>query len=147
MEAPVEVTTRLKAIKPTFRLVYNPMGRVVGERSFDVVGRAREKEYEPRWELWDKDESGVEYRMMVIEKHRERDGFLPVGYDLVDFVNLINPARYGGDVGKMVEALVDAENDYAAMLSEQSFKDLVDYMGDDYWEQRKTKVSMARPFN
>lgn len=120
MEAPESVVIALKNIRPTFRLVWNHKGRVVGERSYDVNGNPRELTYEPRWELWDTDVFGAPYKVMTLED-QYKGSFLPADQQFVDFVNLINPARYEGDLSKLSQALVDDKNAYIEKVNEQDF--------------------------
>lgn len=126
MQAPQHIEEALKGIRSTFRVVYNPTARVVSERSFDANGAAREKEFEPRWELWDTDSEGVVYKVMTVEQNQGKGGFLPLTDRFVDFVRLVDPARYGGSVEKMVDALVDSPNNMAAELTQREFESLVD---------------------
>jgi hypothetical protein len=131
MEVSVDVELGLKAIRDTFKLLLNPKGRAVGGRSFDVMGNPREGAYEARWELWDKDVSGREYKVVTLE---DRDGgFMPPDQRLVDFINLINPERYGGEVEKMIDALVDSPNQYASTLGDLQYEQMIEHLADVSW--------------
>lgn len=125
MEAPEGIVTALKNIRPTFRLVWNPTARVIGERSFDVNGNPREVTHDPRWELWDTDGDGVHYKVMTLEDSHQ-GAFMPADQRFVDFVHLIDPGRYGGSVEKMIQALVDDENKYIEQVAEKDFQSLTD---------------------
>jgi hypothetical protein len=138
MEAPKDVEIGLRSIRPAFRLQLNKQGKLVGGHSFDVNGNAREREYEPRWELWDTDVHGNDYRVAVIQ---DKDGgFMPPTMKFVEFMNLVNPEKYGGDASKMIQALVDSPNDQAASLGAQTFENLVEYLGDVYFTQNRPMV-------
>jgi hypothetical protein len=143
MQAPEDVAIGLKGIKDTFRLVLNQRGRAVAQSSFDVNGRPRDVEYEPRWELWDIDAFGASYRVAILEKHPRRGGFLPPSMKFVEHMNLINPSRYDGDMSKMVEAMVDKPNEYAEELAEDQFRALVNAMADEYYGSGSPRVSVS----
>jgi hypothetical protein len=124
MDVPEGVLRDLQGVRSTFRLVWNPKGRVIGERSFDVNGHPRELTYDPRWELWDTDAHGAHYKVMTLES--EQGGFLAADQRFVEFVRLIDPARYGGSVERMIQALVDDENRYVEQLAQKDWENLVD---------------------
>lgn len=137
MEAPAGVLERLHNIRSTFELRHNPRARVVGERSFDVNGQPRKVDYAPRWELWDTDAEGQVYRVMTLETE-EGEYILP-GDWLVDFLNLVNPARYGGSVEKMVQAMVDAPNARVEQLARKEYDALVEHLA-DFFTPRKSRI-------
>lgn len=125
MEAPESIVEALRSIRPTFNLVWNERGRVIGERSFDVNGNPRVVTWDPRWELWDRDVDGIAYMVLRLEE-AETQKFLPPGQWLLDLLYLIDPARYGGNVEKMIRALVDDENEYVKKLAKDDFERLID---------------------
>jgi hypothetical protein len=125
MEAPEGVTTALKNIRPSFRLVWNPSARVIGERSFDASGNAREVTHDPRWELWDTDDGGSHYRVMTLEDSH-KGSFMPADQRFVDFIHLIDPGRYDGSVEKLVSALVDDQNKYIEKVAEDDYRRLTE---------------------
>lgn len=131
MNPPEHIVRDLQGIRSTFRLVWNPTAKVTSERSFDVNGNPRELTHEPRWELWDTDESGKHYRVMTLESSHKGE-FMPADDRFVDFVRLIDPARYGGSVERMIRALVDDENKYIEQVQEQDFKRLTDSLASYY---------------
>lgn len=137
MQAPESVTTGLRNVRETFTLRWNHKGKVVGKRSFDVNGNPRELTYEPRWELWDMDVDGIVYKLMTLEDYVTGE-FLPADDRFVEFVNLINPARYDGSVEKMIEALVDSQNDFVQHMAEKEFEALIDSVG-SYYTKAKGK--------
>lgn len=115
-EPPQRLVQALQALKPTYRLRLNRRGHVVRAGSYDVNGSPRRVEYAPRWELWDVDASGREYRVMVLKgscyraydpegaTRLEDDDAVPPGDWLVRYLQKFNPERYGGDVDKMLAA-------------------------------------------
>jgi hypothetical protein len=132
----------LLGIRQTLHLRHNPAAVQVGERSFDVNGRPRHREFEPRWELWDTDAHGNEYRVMTLQS--PEGGYLPPGYWLVELVRLIDPARYGGNLDKMIEALVDSPNTRLDALSKGSYEDLVEDFAERFWHGKGTRISVPR---
>lgn len=141
MEAPEAIVTGLRNIRPTFSLVLNPRGRVIGERSFDVNGHPREVTWDPRWELWDRDADGIAYKVMTLEDAETR-GYLPPDQRFLDFVNLINPERYGGNVEKVIQALVDDANEYVKHLAQKDFESLTDSLS-NYFTPAKGRGMVA----
>jgi hypothetical protein len=139
MEAPESVVLGLRGIRAAFNLRWNSTARSVGERSFDVNGKPREIAWDPRWELWDTDEFGAEYRVMVLED--ESGAFVPPGEWLVDLVNLINPARYDGDMEKMIQALVDDPNENVRKVGERQFESLTEHLA-EYFGPRRSMVTV-----
>jgi hypothetical protein len=142
MEAPADTAIGLKGIRETMHLRHNPTARVIGERSFDVNGKPRELTYDPRWEVWDVDPQGVEYLVMTLED--ERGQYKPPGSWLVELMNMCNPARYDGDLSKMIQALVDNPNDHVSSLAEKSFSDMCEGLADMHYGDWNTKVSVPR---
>lgn len=143
MEAPQDVVISLRNIKPTFNLRYNRQGKVASERSFDVNGNPREVQYDPRWELWDTDESGVEYKVTTLQDGD--GGYRPPDQRLVELIRLVDPARYDGSPEKMLQALVDEPNDYVSGLDHACFDDLVEYLTDAYFSAMTPKVATIKP--
>jgi hypothetical protein len=105
MEAPTHVLEGLHGIRSTFSLRYNPEAILVSAGSFDVNGKARRAQYEPRWELWDIDPQGRDYMVMRLQNP---DGTSrPPGDWLVQHIWKIHPGRYDGSVEKMLQALME----------------------------------------
>lgn len=142
MEVPFDVAESLRSIRSTLRLVYNPTGKLVGGHSFDVNGQPREKLYEPRWELWDTDANGVDYKLTTLED--VEGGYRPPDQRIVELVRLINPERYDGDISKMIEALVDEPNNYIEGLNESRFEELVEHLGDLYWTNKTPQIAVPK---
>jgi len=128
---PESVVEGLKAIKPTFELRWNNRARFKSGSSYDVNGNARKVVYDPRWELWDRDVDGLRYKLMTLED-AETGEFLPPGDWLLQLVRLIDPARYGGDVSRMIKALIDDKNEYVRKVCQQDWERLVDAASNYY---------------
>jgi hypothetical protein len=130
VEAPQDVLIGLRNVRDTFDLRWNPTAKVVGGHSFDVNGNPRELQHEGRWELWDTDAHGNEYKVMTLQNEGE---FVPPGTWLVELIRLMDPARYGGDIHKAIEAMVDEPNDYVSNIGQQEYIDLVDSLVDRFF--------------
>lgn len=143
MEAPESIRIGLANIRPTLHLRWNRQARVVGEASFDVNGNPRKVEFDPRWEIWDTDESGREYRVTTLEGPKGE--FVPPGEWVLELMALINPANYGGDLHKMVEALVDKPNARVEKLAEDRYRELVDYFADLFWSAASSGSRITVP--
>lgn len=144
MEAPESVVKGIKAIKPTFSLFFNPEAKVVpgSGHSFDVNGRARKMKREGRWEVWDVDAYGQPYKVMTLQE--PNGGFRPADQRLVEFLNLINPERYNGDVSRMIEELVEKPNEYVRGVEERDFERLVDSVANYYTPARGHSMVTVR---
>jgi len=130
MTADEGVVIALRNVRQTFELRWNPKV-VPGRRSsFDANGCPRDVEYEGRWELWDVDGSNIPYRVMIL-MGPEREYVAP-DMKFVDFVRLIDPARYDGSVEKMIAAMVDSQNDWCKELNDREFEHLVDSAANYY---------------
>jgi len=142
MQAPEDVLIALRNVRSTFDLILNPMGKLVGGSSYDANGNPREKQYEPRWELWDTDAHGQRYLVMKLEGQGR--SFMPPGMWLPELIRQIDPARYGGDVHKMAEAWIDKPNDHIAALDEDAIKDLADNLASMYYDKMVPKFAVSR---
>jgi len=140
VQPPEDVVIGLRNVRDTFDLRFNRTAKVVGGASFDVNGNPRKPEFEARWELWDTDPAGNEYKVMTVEKEEK---YVPPGYWLVELVRLIDPARYGGDLSKMVQALVDEPNARMDALDEDHLNDLIEYLGDMFFMQKNPRMSLS----
>jgi len=118
------VQIALRNVRLTFELRWNP--KVVPGRgsSFDANGQPRDVEYEGRWELWDRDGSNIPYRVMILMGPKRE--YMAPDMKFVDFICLIDPARYGGSVERMIAAMVDSQNDWCRHLNDREFEHLVD---------------------
>lgn len=126
-EAPEHIAEGLRNIRSGLHLRWNPRAKVRRKGEWDIYGNLREEPvYEPRWELWDIDPEGGEYKVMTLQGPDPDREFREPGEWLLELVRLFDPARYGGDVGRMVRAMVDDPNRRALEVAEDDFEDLVD---------------------
>jgi hypothetical protein len=133
-QAPESVAQGLRNLRPTMRLRYNRRGRLIPGKSggIDANGRPRHVEYEPRWELWDTDTSGRDYRIMSLEDHETRRA-LPPGQWLVDRFRKYNPDNFPS-----LEAMLDfAWKDQARLqkMPEDEWRAFCDFMGEWCWDK------------
>jgi hypothetical protein len=131
VEAPESIVTDLKSIRPTFELRWNSRARYLSGSSFDVNGNPRKVAFDPRWELWDRDADGVAYKVMTLEEP-ETGGFIPPGEWLPELLRLIDPARYDGDVSRMLSALVDDNNEHVRRVCQEDWERLMEAMANYY---------------
>lgn len=133
---PDYVDADLKAIRPTFRIVWNPTSHVI-PGSFDAFGRPTGPRYEGRYELWDTDAEGADYRVMRVQTDDGR--FRLPGEWLVSLLKLLNPERWGGDPGRMLREMVDTHNEQLRQLHEKDFEDLIETVVKSYWDYFQVK--------
>lgn len=139
-EVPESVAEGLRGIRSGLHLRWNPRARVVIPGGFDVHGSPTEPTYDARWELWDIDPDGRAYKVMTLQN---ADGsFRPPGQWLVDLVWIMNPARYGGDVSKMLRALVDDHNDKLQQVADDDFEELADAVVEWTLDMQRTQVNV-----
>lgn len=122
---PDHIAEGLRSIREGLHLRYNPRAKIQRAGEFDVHGAVlSEPVYDPRWEVWDKDPEGGEYKVMTVQGP---DGsFRPPGEWLIELIQMVNPARYGGDVSRMVRAIVDDPNRTVTEVADEDFEDLID---------------------
>jgi hypothetical protein len=115
----------LAEIRFGLRLVWNPGARVVRPGSFDAFGTVRTGPvYDGRWELWDTDPDGKDYKVTTVQ---EPDGaYRAPGFWLVELLNYMNPARFGGSVEKLTQELVDKPNAAMLEVDDKQFDDLAE---------------------
>ena len=100
---PDYVDQELRNIREDFELRWNPKAVLVKAGSYDATGKLRDPVYEPRFELWDRDPNGRDYRVMRLQ---HPDGsFRAPGQWLITHLQKINPARYGGNLERMLREL------------------------------------------
>jgi hypothetical protein len=105
MEVPDYVVEGLTNIREGLHLRWNPRAVMVKEGKYDAQGKLVDPTFDPRWELWDTDPNGKEYRVMRLQLP---DGsFRPPGQWLIDRIWKLHPARYNNDVHKMARELID----------------------------------------
>lgn len=144
-EVPEDVQIGLRNIKQTLHARWNPTARYLSGASFDVNGNPRKVTYDPRWEIWDTDESGREYRVTILDG---RDGeFVDLGMWVVEMMNKLNPERYGGDLHKMIEALVDQPNLAVDKVGNDTYEELINFLADLCWSEhsRGSRVTVPSP--
>lgn len=144
-EVPESVRIGLASIRQSLHVRYNRKAVPVESATTDVNGDPYVLRYEPRWELWDKDEHGQEYKITTLSGP---DGeFVPVGEWVIEYFQLINPENYGGDMHKMVDALVDSHNRDVERLGEETFKELLDFFADLMWHEEgaDSRISVPAP--
>jgi hypothetical protein len=143
VEVPEDVRVGLRNIRAGLHARWNPLARFQSGHSFDANGDPRKVEYDPRWELWDTDEFGVEYRITMLEGV---DGeYVPLGTWVLELMHTINPANYGGDMHRMVEQLVDRPNDSVAKLGDRTYEDVLDYLADLCWSEGSRGSRIVAP--
>lgn len=139
---PDYVDADLKAIRSTFRLVWNPKSVIAKPGSIDANGFIVPPTYDGRYELWDTDAEGADYRVMRVQT----DGgeFRQPGEWLVSLLKLLNPERWGGDPGRMIQEMVDNHNEQLRQLAEKDFEDLIEMATRSYLEYYQVK-NIGRP--
>lgn len=125
MEPDAQIAEDLRNIRSGMHLRWNPRGRLVKPGSFDGSGKMKDDAvFEPRWELWDIDPQGHEYIIMCVQNV---DGsFRHPGTWLVTRMQKLNPARYGGDVEKMLKAMMDEPDILREIGTEKDSDDLIE---------------------
>lgn len=126
MEAPSypdSVDEGLRAIRPTLRLVWNPKAVIDKPGSFDASGHSKEPTYGGRFEMWDTDPQGRDYRVFIVRN--PDNSFKAPGQWIVDLMIEINPARFGGSVEKMLKHHYD-KSDKMLLMHEKDAQDYDD---------------------
>lgn len=127
---------------PGATLILNEQSRFKKGRIL-TAGGADRGDYEARWELWGTDASGLRYRVTRLEGPTGE--FVPPGDWFVDAMRLLDPARYGGDLHKMIDELVDKPNENVRRLHQETFDNLIEAMGSHYFGLSKRRVSVLNP--
>lgn len=121
---PESVEEGLRAIRSGLHLRWNPKGAVKVPGGYDAEGGVIEPVYEPRWEVWDVDPQGAEYRICTIQT---REGeFQPADERVVRHLQIMNPENWGGSVARMIEELVDEPERLRELGTEKDFDDLAE---------------------
>jgi hypothetical protein len=129
MEAPQEIVDALHGIRSTFELRWNPRAKRVKPGMIGALGGVVPAEFEGRWELWDNPDTAPEHLIMVLRT--PEDEFKPPGQWLVDLMNALNPARFGGDVAKVVQFHAENPNLLRELVHDQDLDNLLDDVGDE----------------
>lgn len=121
---PEWIEKALRDIRSGMHLRWNPTAVVKKAGSYDAVGKLREPEYEARWEVWDVDPEGAEY--MVMRLQDMDGGFRQPGEWMVERLKFMNPARYGGDLMKLYEEMVENPELLREVGTQKDSDDLID---------------------
>lgn len=127
MEAPSlpeGLQEELKTVRDSFHLRWNPRAKVAKAGHIDAYGVLSPAKYDGRWELWDIDPDGLEYKVMSVQD--ENGNYRQPDRWLIDLLNQINPANFGGSVVKMVAEFIDKPNRTTAEMADEDFEDLID---------------------
>lgn len=125
---PDDVLSGLKDIRSDMHLRWNPTAVLVKAGDIDALGKVRAPEYEPRWELWDKDPEGAEYMIMRLQAD-ETGAFRQPGQWLLDRAKFMNPERWGGNLHKMMQELVEHPEMLREAGTEKDSDDLIEAIG------------------
>lgn len=133
-QPPESVAEGLRNLRSTMHLRYNRRGRLRPEKSgsIDANGKARNVEYEPRWEMWDTDASGREYKVMTLEDYDSKRA-MPPGQWIVDRFRKYNPDNFPS-----LDAMLEfAFEDQARLrkMPEEEFRSFCDFMGEWCWDK------------
>lgn len=123
---PEYVDRELKNIRSGFVLKWNPIAVVEQGGHFDADGTLVPPVMGGRYELWDTDVEGGHYRVMIV---RDPSGaYMEPGERLLTKLRMMDPARWGGDVSKMLTAMIDEENDKLQDISKEDFNEWAEAM-------------------
>jgi hypothetical protein len=115
----------LNDIREGIHLRWNPTAVLIASGSFDASGKLKkDPQYDPRWELWDTDAEGKEYKIMSIQWPNGE--FRRPDFWLVELINYMNPARYGGNINRMLREMVDEPNAELENIAERDIDDLIE---------------------
>lgn len=138
-QAPESVQVGLRSIKDTMRIQWNPTAVMKGAK-INAFGQVVDRIFEPRWEVWDVDAQGKDY--MITRVQTDAGEFMEPDQRLVDMLNLCNPARWGGDIRRMVRALVDEPNERLKESEEREFQEFAGQVGRDVAQFAQPKVTV-----
>lgn len=105
MEIPDYLIDGLRDIREGLHFRWNPTAVLVETGDFDVNGRPRKIEYEPRFEIWDTDPYGREYMVMRVQ-HPDGSFRMP-DEKLIEQIWRLHPEKYDGKIEKLVQAQID----------------------------------------
>ena len=135
-QPPEDVAQGLRNLKPTMRLRLNRRGKAAKGASLDANGLPRHVVYEPRWELWDTDDSGRDYKVMVLRDGQ--DNYLPPGQWVVDRFRKYNPQNFGS-IKDMLD-FFDAENQAGAGVNERDWRSFTDFITEWAWDRIRSNA-------
>ena len=127
---PPYVDEGLKQIDASFHLRWNPRKFIARPGHIDGAGKVVPPSYEPRYEVWGKDAEGEEYCLFTCDKLGQ---FQLPGEWLLQRLHQLNPANYGGSIGRMLSELVDAKNEALEQVDERDWTNFVEGMTSWYW--------------
>lgn len=123
MDVPAHIAEGLRNVRGDLHLRWNPAA-VKTPTGFDAWGKPKKVKWEGRFELWDKDPQGREYFVMRVQ---DADGGFQFPTErFVEHVGKMDPARYGGSVQKMLQALMDDPEATRELAHDRNFEDLTD---------------------
>lgn len=124
MEAPEHIVEGLRNIREGIHLQWNPKAVLIETGTIDAFGKVKDPKYDSRFELWDKDPDGHDYMVMRLQNI---DGsFRPPGDWLLDVVRKTNPERFGGDVNKLIKAMVEDPELFREVGTKKDSDDLIE---------------------
>jgi hypothetical protein len=131
-EVPLHIAEGLRNIRSGLHCRWNPTCRYIPGSGFDAYGVIKDAGYEPRWEVWDQDAEGKDYRVMRVEG--PGNVFLPLDDWIVQHIRERSPERWGGDAQKMLTALVDEPNERKQKLAADASRDLHEMVARWWWD-------------
>ncbi len=125
MEVPEHIAEGLRNIRSGLHLRWEPRAVLLVEGGLDINGlKIKDPEYDPRWEVWDTTPDDLEYMVMRVQNV---DGsFRHVGEWLVEYIGMLNPAKWNGDVNAMIKALIDDPAALREVGTQKDSDDLID---------------------
>lgn len=143
MEAPSYpdyVDESLKRVRVTMHLRWNPRAFVIRAGSFDPYGQPVAPKYEGRYEVWDTDAEGAEYKIMQVQD--DKGEFMLPSQWLLDTLDMFNPERYGGDITRMMK-LLEERGDRLRGIEEKDFNNLLDAVASSWIDYARLSVPSA----
>jgi hypothetical protein len=149
MEAPTlpdGLQQALAEVRSGLRLFWNTRAKVARAGSYDAFGIMREgPKYDGRWELWDTDPDGAHYKVTMVQ---EPDGsYRAPGFWLVELLNYMHPARFGGSVEKLAAELIDKPNAAMLEVDDKQFEDLAEMAARWHVWADQPKVAVSTNLN
>ncbi len=125
MEVPDHLKEALSNIREGLHFRYNRKAVLKEPGQLAASGvLVKDPEYEPRFEIWDTDPYGKLYMVMRVQHN---DGSFRFPDDrLIEHIWMLHPARYNGDVRKMVMAQIDNPETLREMGTKKDSDDLIE---------------------